>query len=443
MVYNGPDKEHTDKEVCVCSNADHITIVDVSNKAQPVQLSTVSYENVGYTHQGWLTEDHGFFIFGDEFDERIFRVATTTFVLNVGDLDNPVLAGMSVSPVTNAVDHNLYVVGNHVFQANYRAGLRVLKMDDISTASFTEVASFDVFPEGNDANFNGAFSSYPYFPSGIVVVSSIERGLFVISLNIALDSEPMVPPIAPTPAPGLTVCFSGQNTVTLKGDQKIPIDSLSIGDRVLVHGGSYETVYSFGHRNPTDYADYLRLVTKSTALEISSSHMLLVGDNFVPASTIKLGDVLSNGEAVSSIKTVTRQGIYAPFTTSGTIVVSNIISSSFVSLQKDATYLKIGSVALPVTWQWLGHAFETPHRLLSNVIGETYTDEGISLWVAGPKLVIERVLRQHAMVMSLLLIPAVVGVGVLSLTEQPCVIVAIILMAVVRVARRGTTKVAS
>mmetsp|Transcript_7138 Transcript_7138/g.11852 ORF Transcript_7138/g.11852 Transcript_7138/m.11852 type:complete len:746 (-) Transcript_7138:214-2451(-) len=428
VIYNGPDIEHDGKEICFCCNADHVTIVDVSIKAAPVQLSNVTYENRGYTHQGWLTDDQGFFIFGDETDEIQLNSTTRTLVLNVGDLDNPFLSGIYVSPDSNAIDHNQYVVGSHLFKANYRAGLRVLEMNDITTASFTEVAYFDIYPSDNDAAFNGAWSNYPYFASGNVVVSGIGEGLFVIAVN--LDEKPglpsTIPLVPPTPS---AFCFSGENAVTLEDGEDISIQSLSIGDKVLVHDGSYEPVYSFGHRNPIDYGDYLRLLTQNAILELSPDHMVYVGGSFIPASTVQMGDILSNGEAVSSINAVSRQGIYAPFTTSGTVVVSNVVCSSFISLQKDSAYLMLGTVRLPISWQWIGHTFEMPHRLLSS-LGETYTEEGISMWVVAPKFVMQWILNQHVVVMSIIMIPAVMGLGLLFLIGQPWFVVVITLVSI-------------
>lgn len=46
-----------------------------------------------------------------------------------------------------------------------------------------EVAHFDVAPLCDTVEFFGSWSSYPYFASGNIIVSSIERGLFVLSLN--------------------------------------------------------------------------------------------------------------------------------------------------------------------------------------------------------------------------------------------------------------------
>lgn len=237
-------------------------------------------------------------------------------------------------------------------------------------------------------------------------------------------------------------CFSGENTVTLEGGKTIPIHDLQINDKVLVQGGSYASVYSFGHRNPTASTKFERLSTKTATIELTSDHMVLVGGIFVPVSTIQLGDLLSNGEAVSSVKTVTRQGVYAPFTTTGTIVVSKIVSSSFVSLQKDSAYLMIGSaVTLPISWQWMCHTFEFPHRLVANLIGEVYTKDGISMWAIAPKIATEWTLKQPAVVIAVILIPLVVALSLLSLVEQSWFVVAVALMMSIFLTRRIGKKI--
>ena len=57
------------REICFNSNADTLTIVDVTNKA-PRQLSRTGLPRRGYTHQGWLTDDHAHFLMDDELDEK-------------------------------------------------------------------------------------------------------------------------------------------------------------------------------------------------------------------------------------------------------------------------------------------------------------------------------------------------------------------------------------
>ena len=74
----------------------------------------------------------------------------------------------------------LFYRGNLAYETNYCAGLRVLDITDMKKGELKEVGFFDVAPYCSSPGFQGSWSSYPFFDSGIVVVSSIELGLFVL-----------------------------------------------------------------------------------------------------------------------------------------------------------------------------------------------------------------------------------------------------------------------
>ncbi|MEM6640551.1 MAG: choice-of-anchor B family protein [Pseudomonadota bacterium] len=194
VVFRGPSHEfHHGSELCFNSNEDTLTIVDVTNKAAPVQLARLPYVGEEYTHQGWLTEDHKYFLIDDELDETRNGHPTRTYVFDVSEPSQPTFVGQFDSTAA-AIDHNLYVKDEYVFQANYRAGLRILEIRDASTADLVEEAFFDVYPDNDNPSFNGAWSTYPYFDSGTVIVSGIESGLFVLrptSLTPSFDATPV------------------------------------------------------------------------------------------------------------------------------------------------------------------------------------------------------------------------------------------------------------
>ena len=176
VVYNGPDADHSGKEICLGSNETALSIADVTDKKNPAVISIATYPSIAYTHQGWLTEDQRYFYINDEGDEPQGLVeGTRTLIFDLEDLDDPILTGEHISTETST-DHNLYVKGNLMYQSNYVAGLRIL---DISNPeSPEEVAFFDTV--SNDRTGGGSWSNYPYFPSGTLVVTSSREGLFML-----------------------------------------------------------------------------------------------------------------------------------------------------------------------------------------------------------------------------------------------------------------------
>lgn len=179
VTYKGPDTEHTDKEILISSNENEVIIVDVTDKTNPIKLSSITYPNIGYTHQGWFTEDFKYFLLGDELDEINNGVNTRTIVFDFTDLDNP-LYYFDYLGKSAAIDHNGYVKDNLFYQANYTAGVRIIDISNIGNKDINEIGFFDTHPENDNTAFNGAWNVYPFLPSGNIIVSDINRGLFII-----------------------------------------------------------------------------------------------------------------------------------------------------------------------------------------------------------------------------------------------------------------------
>ncbi len=209
VTYIGPDTEHVNNEICFNSNEDTLTIVDVTIKNTPVQLSRSGYNGSQYTHQGWLTEDHRYYLMNDELDEQNNGHNTKTYIWDLIDLDSPQLIGFYNGPKAS-IDHNLYIKGNYAYLTNYSSGLRIVDISDIGNANLTEVASFDSYPANDNSEFVGAWSNYPYFPSGNVIMSDYSTGsLFILDPNIC-------PTIAT--AENLVTQANGDNSISLNWD---------------------------------------------------------------------------------------------------------------------------------------------------------------------------------------------------------------------------------
>lgn len=188
VVYNGPDTAHIGKQIFFGANETKVVVLDVTNKNNIILLSTFTYTNADFVHQGWLTSDQKYFLLGDEEDESTFGFNTKTVIIDMTNLDNPVLKN-NYFGVTAATDHNGYIKNNEFYLANYRAGMRLIDLSNISNGNMNEVGYFDTYPASNSASFNGAWSVYPYFNSGNIIISDIESGLFVVKKNAVLSNE--------------------------------------------------------------------------------------------------------------------------------------------------------------------------------------------------------------------------------------------------------------
>lgn len=187
VIYDGPDRTHAGREICVGSNETAISIADVTDPAAPVGLSRGTYPSASYVHQGWFSEDQRYFVQNDELDERVFDARTHTYIWDLIDLDDPVLLTDFASNVVST-DHNLYVRGDYVYQANYSSGLRIMNISD--PADPFVAGYFDTRPQDGAVNFNGAWTAWP-FPdeSDLVIISSRGEGLFLVRPSDFLGSR--------------------------------------------------------------------------------------------------------------------------------------------------------------------------------------------------------------------------------------------------------------
>lgn len=158
-------------------NEQSVRVWDISTLKNSRQLADFTYQNASYVHSGWWTEDHRFVFVHDELDEQDFGLNTTVRVLNMTDLTNPTLAKVWSGP-SQAIDHNGFVRGNRYYISNYQRGTTILDITDPTNP--VEVGYFDSFPSSDGAAFNGVWGTYPFLPSGLIISSDINSGLYVL-----------------------------------------------------------------------------------------------------------------------------------------------------------------------------------------------------------------------------------------------------------------------
>jgi hypothetical protein len=227
------------------------------------------------------------------------------------------------------------------------------------------------------------------------------------------------PAPAPPPSGSGFGCFSGISLVLTKDRGHVRMNQIQIGDVVHVGHNKYSRVYSFGHHNDMTSTEFLQLRTGDHTIETTSDHMVFVEQwGAIPASIVQVGDNLvlgtGNPATVTKITTVKRQGAYAPFTESGTVVVNGVVASSYISLQNGSAFFRVGGFNV-VSMHTLAHALQAPHRMACGIglcRTETYTVEGVSTWVYGPFLASKWLMEQNDVVILAIGIPVVVA-GVL------------------------------
>lgn len=175
---------HNPCQVLVDFNEDTVDLWDVTNKSQPVRLSSTSYPSATYTHSGWPSADQRYLFVHDELEEIQRGLNTQLYTMNLDNLRAPTVV-TSYRGSTTTTDHNGYTKGTFYYVSHYRRGLAVFDAADPN--QLREVAHLDTFlaPEANSAGTDGAWGVYPFFPSGTVAISDISNGLFLLKPNTA------------------------------------------------------------------------------------------------------------------------------------------------------------------------------------------------------------------------------------------------------------------
>ena len=214
-----------------------------------------------------------------------------------------------------------------------------------------------------------------------------------------------VNPPAPSPQPG---CFSSFNTVEVEGKGFVSMDSLRIGDSVRSNKDSFSTVYGFLHLDRKVQATFYRIqVGHGSTLELTGSHLVHIYDtsaqHAVQAADVKVGDILQttrgshNASVVHGVKVVHRQGLFAPLTYSGTIVVGGIVASNYVAVLDNQLGLSSSSQDVLI------HAFFALRRMacswdFARCADEKYATTGISAFAANAAAYLDLVVSQETSV---------------------------------------------
>ncbi len=189
LVYSGPNDIPEVHDVYVrdnlaylnCGN-DGLRVYDFSTPNSPTFIQNLNfYQDQGYNHQGWMSEDGSTYVFGDETNgARLKRCSVANGQVTIGPL-------FGTNWENNSVPHNVMIRDGFVFVAYYNEGLRIF---DLKSVVPTEIAHYDTYPiEETIQTMRGAWGIYAHYASGRILVSDRIHGLFLFDFPTEVFSN--------------------------------------------------------------------------------------------------------------------------------------------------------------------------------------------------------------------------------------------------------------
>ncbi len=151
----------------------YFSVINVANKSNP---QTIVNQNTptNFTHNTWLTDQSRVLLTTDENSNSFLAAYDVSDPSNITLLDKT----HSQNPLSGSIVHNTHVRNDYAVSSWYRDGITIVdasRPDNLITTGW-----YDTSPlSGN--GFNGAWGVCPFLPSGNIVVSDIENGLFVLT----------------------------------------------------------------------------------------------------------------------------------------------------------------------------------------------------------------------------------------------------------------------
>jgi len=151
----------------------NFAVVDVADKSAPVVITTQETPS-RFTHNCWLSDDGNYLFTTDERSSAFITSYDVSDLGNITEIDR-----WQAHPGSGLIPHNTYFVNNFLVTSYYKYGFNII--DATNPAHLVETGSYDTSPFPDSSGFAGCWGVYPYLPSGNILASDMQAGLFVFT----------------------------------------------------------------------------------------------------------------------------------------------------------------------------------------------------------------------------------------------------------------------
>jgi len=256
------------ENVMYTSEGDRMAIIDATNKSDLKILGTQN--TYGYTHNSWLS-DNGKTLFSTDETSGTWVVAwdvsSPDDIKELGKIQST--AGGEVIP------HNTLWFNNFLITSYYTDGLVIF--DATHPEALVKVAQIDTAPQFSGDGFNGCWGAYPFLPSGNILATDIEEGLYILKATYkraAFLNGMVTDSLSNDPLNNVNITIKNETTET-----STDVDgNYFIG---IANKGAYEVEFSKpGYFSQVDVIDLINGET------INYNKKLIKDENFIPTDII-------------------------------------------------------------------------------------------------------------------------------------------------------------
>lgn len=157
---------------------DGFFMYDVTDKDAPIMLGSTPTPN-SVSHNVWFSDDQKYAYHTDEVAGAYIVEYNVEDPTDIKETDR-----IRTTTSNKVIPHNTHYINDLLVTSYYRDG--VIIHDVSQKGNMVEVGRFDTSPTFSGDGFNGCWGVYPWLPSGVIIASDIENGLFILATDASI-----------------------------------------------------------------------------------------------------------------------------------------------------------------------------------------------------------------------------------------------------------------